>query len=196
MRAAGPTPTLGLPLIQIAIAGGQQAEVERDLLARTVTIIEIEIAVKSAIANPRGYLPLPPVKRTTRVAVKMRIGKCSSNSIERAEELRLSYQSYWREQRSGNPRAVAAEKRLRLALLALADEATEAVSDDHLPWGRKMWIELRTRVQTLPVIHDFPDVDTDLLLGGICALANECKVWFSEDFDMKSAQSQLEEPHT
>lgn len=194
MRAAGPTPTLALqPLLQV-LDGGVPAAADRDWLARTVSVVDIDVAVRSVIANPRGYLPLPRLSRTTRVAIKMQVGNCSSNSIERAEELRLSYQNYWRERKSGNPRATAAERRLRLTLLGIADQATDAVADDHVPWGRKLWTELQARLDVLPAVAGSPDLDTDLLLGGICALANECKIWFSEDFDVDAFRRQQEEP--
>lgn len=114
-----------------------------------MSVVDIDVAVRSVIANPRGYLPLPRLSRTTRVAIKMQVGNCSSNSIERAEELRLSYQNYWRERKSGNPRATAAERRLRLTLLGIADQATDAVADDHVPWGRKLWTELQARLDVL-----------------------------------------------
>ena len=57
----------------------------------------------TALANRRGYLPVPPVPRVTRIGAKMERGLCADTSIERAELLRTDYQQYWRDRGSGDP---------------------------------------------------------------------------------------------
>jgi len=97
MRAAGPIPAGALPAVLAYRPGALlpgTAEIERELGARIVTLTDIDIAIRIAIANPGGYLPLARVSLTSRVAIKMAAGHCADNSIERAEQLRLDYQKY------------------------------------------------------------------------------------------------------
>jgi hypothetical protein len=58
----------------------------------------------------------------------MAAGCCTDNSIERAEQLRLDYQRYWRARVSGDPGARTSQHRLRRELLRISDQATAAVS--------------------------------------------------------------------
>jgi hypothetical protein len=129
MRAAGPKPRGALPYVQ---AGQPRltaaALAERELAARTVTIADIDLTVRKAIANRAGYVPLIPAPRVTRLGIKMEEGLCTDNSIERAEQLRSDYQSYWRDRGSGDPLARPAQRRLRRALLRISDDATTAIT--------------------------------------------------------------------
>jgi hypothetical protein len=187
MRAAGPTPRGALPTV-LAYQPGvlpPTAADERNLAARIITMADIDLAVRTAIAYPRGYLPLPTAPRVSRIGVKMTAGRCTDNSIERAEHLRLDYQRYWRGRTSGDPEARASQECLRRALLRISDEATTAVSAGaRTPWGADLWQELRARVEAMPTRAWPDDLDADLRLGGICDLIGRCRVWFSDRFDV------------
>ena len=81
----------------------------------------------------------------------MAAGCCTDNSIERAEQLRLDYQRYWRGRVSGDPAARAVQERLRRALLRISDQATAAViSPTGAAWGADLWRELQARVEAMP----------------------------------------------
>jgi hypothetical protein len=164
---------------------------ERARAARIVTVADIDVAVRAALAHPRGFLPLPPAPRVTRLAVKMAAGCCTDNSIERAEQLRLDYQRYWRTRVSGDPTARTSQQRLRRDLLRVSDQATAALSPAaSAAWGADLWRELQVRVETMP--GGWPeDLDPALRLGGICELGNRCRVWFSARFDVDAAIAQL-----
>jgi hypothetical protein len=161
---------------------------ERGLAARIVTVTDIDVAVRAALAHPRGYLPLPPAPRVTRLAVKMAAGCCTDNSIERAEQLRLDSQRYWRSRVSGDPTARTSQERLRRELLRISDQVTAAVSSmPGAAWGADLWRELQARVEAMPGGGWPEDLDLGLRLGGICDLGNRCQVWFSDRFDIDAA---------
>lgn len=194
MRAAGPTPRGALPAILAYQPGTLPPGTvgERGLAARIVTVTDIDVAVRAALAHPRGYLPLPPAPRVTRLAVKMAAGCCTDNSIERAEQLRLDYQRYWRGRVSGDPTARTSQERLRRELLRISDQATAAVSPmPDAAWGADLWRELQVRVEAMPGGGWPEDLDLGLRLGGICDLGNRCQVWFSDRFDIDAAIARL-----
>jgi hypothetical protein len=183
MRAKGPAPNAALPAV-MAHRPGEPAptyeDVERELVARIVTLSDIDIAIKTALAMPAGYEPVPRVPLTTRLAVKMNTGGCSDNAVERAEHLRIEYQEYWRDRISGDASARAEQARFERRLLRINDEATDPI----VPPGGVLWRRLQDRVDELPD-HSLPaGMDADLALGGLCALANRCKVWFGQRFDV------------
>jgi hypothetical protein len=120
------------------------------------------------------------------MAIKMATGQCADNSIERAEHLRLDYRRYWRTRGNGDPTAAAEQERLLRVLLRISDQATTATASRSIAWGPQLWDEIQTRIDAMPTAQ-WPDgMDTELLLGGICELANRCQVWFSDRFDIEA----------
>jgi hypothetical protein len=146
--------------------------------------------LRTAIANPGGYRPLPRLIRTSRMAVKMVTGGCSDNTVERAEQLRLDYQDHWRSRAGYDPTTRAAQARLDRLLLRINDEATTAAATPSTMWGAALWRELQLRVDAGPTAAD-RDLDPDLLLGGVCELASRCQVWFSDRFDVDAEIARL-----
>jgi hypothetical protein len=122
----------------------------------------------------------------------MAAGSCSDNSIERAEQLRLDYQRYWRGRVSGDPTARISQERLRRELLRISDQATAAVvPTPDAAWGAALWQELQARVEAISGGAWPDDLDPGLRLGGICDLGNRCQVWFSDRFDVGAAIARL-----
>jgi hypothetical protein len=197
MRAAGPRPEGALPPVLTYRPGTQlpgPGEMERGLAARIVALADLDVALRTALAHPGGYIPLAPFPHTSRMAIKMVTGQCIDNSIERAEHLRLDYRRYWRDRTSGDITARATQDRLRRALLKVSDHATASVTSevaDGDGWGPRLWDELQTRVNTIPAGDRPSDMDAELLLGGICELCNLCRVWFSNRFDVVAELNRL-----
>jgi hypothetical protein len=193
MRAAGPVETGGLPSVlpRAGIGSAVGDDAHRDIQRRTVTVDDINTAINVAVSNPGGYLPLSRAARTSRVAVKMEAGKCHDNSIERAEQLRADFQTYWRERMSGDPLCRPAEQSLQRLLLRISDETTDEVQSDDETWGRKFWTGVQVRLRQVPAIEIPAGMDSDLLLGGVSDLANRCQVWFSPRFDVESVIDEL-----
>lgn len=191
MRAAGPTPTGGLPAVLSFPLGSPvptPADHEAGLTSQIVTIADIDLAIRTAIANPTGFAPLPRLVRTTRLAIKMEVGGCSDNTVERAEQLRSDYVDYWRDLLAADPTARSRQQRLHRVLLGVSDAATERAKRKDASWGADLWRQLEAELDdqqdALPV-----DMDVDLALGGLCELSNRCKVWFSDSFDMAQEQA-------
>lgn len=187
MRGAGPTRRGGLPVVPASQPGALSEAVlnDRAVSRRIVTLGDIDTAVRTALANRRGYLPVPPIPRVTRIGAKMERGLCADTSIERAELLRRDYQQYWRDMGSGDPRAALDQVRVRRAIHRVCDEATDAISRLRgEAWGAELWRELQARVDALPAEEWPSGLDADLRLGGACELVAQCMVWFSERFDV------------
>ena len=190
MRAKGPIPTAALPAVMAyrpGSGGPTISDLEGQLASRIVTMEDIDIAIRSALTMPSGYEPLPQVRLTTRLAVKMSTGGCSDNAVERAEHLRLEYADYWRERTSGDALARVEQKRFERRLLRINDEATDSVS----PPGAILWRRLQKLVDELPDTSLPVGMDADLALGGLCDLANRCTVWFGQRFDIEAEIARL-----
>lgn len=177
MRAAGELPRGLLPTL-----GMQGAD---PLARRAVTVADAHVAVMAALMTPGGFTRLPTIKVTNKLAVKMATGHCAATSIERAETLRRMF-STWRREHRSLPGGREAEVRLNLLLMRVADEATASVRGPNYPWGPSLWKELAGRLERESGSGPALALDTDLLLGGIADLANNCKVWFSEPFDAQA----------
>ncbi|MGW2065766.1 hypothetical protein ACWCO9_34995 [Streptomyces sp. NPDC001937] len=189
MRKAGPIPTGKLPAVlayRVGATSPNTAQLERNHLNRIVTLDDIDMAVRTAISQPHGYRPLPRVQRTTKLAVKMSAGQCPDNSIERAEHLAQEYRDFWREERSGNPTARVAHARLDRYLLRISDEATQSTLAE-VPRGPAFWQAVQQLLAASPPADVPSGMDPELLLGGICDLTSQCKVWFSDRFDVDRA---------
>lgn len=184
MRAAGPSRRGQLP----SLAGKAEDELER----RAVTVADVHVAIRTALAQPGGFAPLPRLTVTNKMAVKMADGRCSATSIERAEELRRLFTS-WRRRRRSEPGGREAELELDLLLRKVADRATTEVRTDDQPWGARLWAEIENRLETETGQGAARGLDSDMLLGGISDLTNGCKIWYSEPFDAKGRLAELRE---
>lgn len=177
MRAAGPVHRGLLP----TLAPGGRDDLER----RTITVADVDVAVGAAIATPAGFAPLPKLVITNTMAVKMSEGRCAATSIDRAEMLRKRFATYRRGQRS-RPGGREAEYVLEMLLRRVADHATAATRTPGVAWGAAMWTELEERLASAAGAGAAVGLDTDMLIGGVAELANNCKVWFSESFDARA----------
>lgn len=185
MRAAGPARR---GLLHTLEPGGPD-ELER----RTVTVADAHVAILEAATTPGGYAPLPKLIITNKMAVKMHAGNCSATSIDRAETLRRRFSAFRRGQRS-RPGGREAELDLDRALQRVADQATSATRrTTGEPWGAQLWTELEGRLEAETGVGIAEGMDTDMQLGGIADLANNCKVWFSESFDASARVRELRE---
>lgn len=196
MRGRGPVPGGGLPavLAHVPPANGEiVTDIDRYLASRAVTLGDIDVAVRTVVAHPAAFTPLRPLVRRTRIAIKMRRGGCGDNTIERAEQLRLDFQRYWRDRTSIDSTSRAQQDRLRRVLLRISDRATTEVARPGSAWGVDMWRRLEADVDAMPASAKPRDMDPDLVLGGLCDLANRCQVWFSESFDVAAEIARLEE---
>lgn len=190
MRAKGPIPTAALPAVMAyRLGAGPQTytDIEQELLGRIVTMTDIDIAIRTALAMPAGYEPVQRVPLTTRLAVKMNTGGCSDNAVERAEHLRMEYPDYWRERINGDALARVEQNRFERRLLRINDE----VNDSSSVAGGVLWRRLQQRMDELPGDSLPAGMDADLALGGLCEWANRCKVWFGQRFDVDAVIARL-----
>ncbi|MBO1267806.1 hypothetical protein J1902_07385 [Arthrobacter sp. PO-11] len=187
MRARGDTIQGGLPTIgRNGLTQGAVESVE----SRTVSLGDIEVAIATAVRHPNAYIPVAIPSRPTKLSAKMAQGRCSHTSIERAEQLRLDYSDYRRELRNAVPGSVGEIKKIERVLHRIADEETQRVRNPSGSWGAELWSALSHRLKNQNELTNF-DLDEDLSLGGVCYLSSQCKVWFSEGFDVKGFISDM-----
>lgn len=184
MRAAGPTPHGGLPMV-LGVALGDAL-----YASRTLTLADVDVAVRVALRNIAGYVRLPRLLRVTRLAVKMAHGGCSDNTIERVDSLRLQHRGYWRGL-AGTPAIQDRRRRLSNLLLKVVAEVTEEVRTQDVDWGVPLLVKIENRLQAIAEGPEAAGLDAHLLLGGIADLSNNCKVWFSDRFDVEAEISRL-----
>jgi hypothetical protein len=177
MRAAGPAQRGLLP----TLAPGGPDELER----RTITVADAHVAIAAAMLTPGGFAPLPKLVIVNKMAVKMNEGRCAATSIDRAESLRKRFTTFRRAQRS-KPGGREAEVDVQLLLKRVADRATGATRTATEPWGAALWTELEDRLAIEAGLGPAEGLDTDMLIGGVADLTNNCRVWFSEPFDAQT----------
>lgn len=183
MRAAGPRSGGALPTV-LGLAHDDA------LASRTLTLADVDFAVRFALSQPRGYSPLPRTVKANLMAVKMARGDCSDNAIERADSLRRQYRQYWRA-RNGSPSVRDQRLSMDNTLRRVIDEATDAVRTDEEAWGSALWRELAHRLAILEGSAESQGLNADLLLGGVSELANLCRAWYSDRFDAERDRALL-----
>lgn len=185
MRARGPVPLGGLPRVGV----GQPAQTTNEpaLETRTITVADILVAVRTAIANPGAYMPLARPARVTTLSVKMAHGGCSENSITRAERLRIDYSQYRRTRESSVPGSRAERAGIERALLRIVDQETTNARTPTGRWGTTLWSSLSDRLDGQVLTPIDSGLDGELALGGVCDLSARCQVWFSAGFDVAAA---------
>jgi hypothetical protein len=184
MRAAGPVSGGGLPTV-LAVSSNHDPHA-----ARSLTLADVDVAVRVALANVTGYRRLPRLVRVNRLAIKLSEGGCSDNTIERIDSLRLQSRGYWRDS-AGTPAIRDRRRRLNNELLKVVADVTEVVRSADSDWGLPLLIGVESRLQ---LIADGPiaaGLDADLLLGVVGDLSNGCKVWFSDRFDVDAELTRL-----
>lgn len=200
MRAHGPVPDGALPLVLVTSSNSGGAttafEVQRALLPRTVDVHDIAIAIRTALSNPLGYMPLAAPAQLSRLSVKMAWGGCADTSISRAERLRSDFKRYWRDRGDSVPGSTAERYSLESTLLRVADEATFEVRTAVGTWGGPFWRALADHLGRLRGADPIDGLDNELALGGICDLAARCEVWFSPRFDVKAEIARLRAERT
>ena len=195
MRAQGPVPDGALPLVLVTAptsgAATSADELRRVLQARTIDVNDIAVAIRTALANPLGYMPLAAPTQLSKLSVKMARGGCADTSIARAERLRSDYKRYWRARGDSVPGVPAERYAMERTFLRVADEATSEVRTATGTWGSPFWTALASRLVGLHESASIGGLDDELALGGICDLAAKCEIWFSPHFDVKAEIERL-----
>jgi hypothetical protein len=171
------------------LPGGAAAAIRR-LTARTFTGEELLAIVEVCAAL--GLESVQAVDRmpATILAAKLVNGGCSPTTVRAAER----QAELWREfevrlATDDSPGASSDLVNIRDWALLKASHAHEAAQSAEVP-GRAMWQSLAGFVaDPIPVTN--VALTSDLLVGAVCALASECKVWFSDEFDMNAALAAL-----
>jgi hypothetical protein len=196
MRAQGMVASGALPIVLTTLTATGNAtpmsiEEQRDLASRVVTVHDIAVAIRVALAHPLGYVPITPPARLTKLSVKMARGGCADTSIERAEQLRIAYRDYWRTRRDNMPGSSAAQPGVERALMRVADDATTASRTATGSWGMLFWNALTEHLASISDSERPDGLDDELARGGICELAARCQVWFSAQFDVSAEIARL-----
>jgi hypothetical protein len=128
--------------------------------------------------------PAPPPSRLQR---KLLAGGLGPTTIASAVQLRTRWYAFESARRANVPGGDPAFEALRLCVAQLAS-ASESRVGSSAPYGKAMHLDLIETVTTdrLPAGVPFA-LDDQLLQGLVFQLTDECKVWFSEAFELGKA---------
>ena len=70
-------------------------------------------------------------------------------------------------------------------------DATEAVRAEDTNWGVLLLVEVERRLRAIAEGPEAEGLDVHMLVGGIGDLSNNCKVWFSDRFDVAAEIARL-----
>lgn len=183
MRAAGPARGGALPTVN-------GVEHDDPLAPRTLSLADVDAAVRLVLASAADFVPLPRVILANRMSVKMTEGGCSDNAVERADRLRLQYRQYWRVRQS-SPSTTDQRRQLDNMLLRILDDATDGTRVAGAQWGAELWREIDDRLQRIEGTPEAQGLSADLMLGGVSELANRCWAWFTDRFDADGRLAEL-----
>lgn len=185
MQSHGQTFDGDLPaVLQRHRTGGADQDMPRQVASRLVRLEDIQIAIDTALAIPAAYRTVPSIPAISRVELKMTDGGCPPNAVGRATPLRVDYEDHWREQESSDPGARIARRKLEGVLRRLSDHTMGDLEVS----GTEFWRALEVEVTELEGSGGLPPgVDSEIALGGICYLSNQCQVWFGPRFDIEAA---------
>ncbi|MFT3942225.1 MAG: hypothetical protein QM705_00170 [Ancrocorticia sp.] len=189
MRASGETSYGSLPSVEHLTNG--RSQIERTLEPRTMNLTDLGVVVTTAVSHPNAYMPITAPRRTTKLSIKMAFGGCASTSIERAELLRLKYSAHRRERLNRAPGSIGEVSKMESSLHRIADEETTAVRTPAGTWGSQLWSNLSSRLESNGVEEATTAINGEIALGGVCHLSSQCKVWFSDYFDVNAALDAL-----
>lgn len=129
----------------------------------------------------------PPPPLPSRLQRKLLDGKLGPTAIASAVQLRAQWYAFESTRRANVPGGDPAFEALRLRVAQLASASESRVSCT-APYGKAMHLDLIETVTTdhLPAGVPFA-LDDQLLQGLVFQLTDECKVWFSETFDLGKA---------
>ncbi|QCH23337.1 hypothetical protein [Mycobacteroides salmoniphilum] len=163
---------------------------ELKISERTITcadIIDVLKVVQQIEISPLDrHLPLAP----TRLALKLYNSGCRNTTIHAAE----AAARLWREYESDVALSTVGlsanlEKvKTRALIVASGIQESTALEAKGTDYGPQMWAALRTSLSTIEIADPLLTLDEDLALGLICDLASQCRIWFSDAFDLGAAR--------
>jgi hypothetical protein len=164
------------------------SQADRRIRRRTITR-EAVLDVLQQQARPEASLvpsgpdatPAPPPSRLQR---KLDAGGLGPTVIETAVQLRGSWYAFESARRASVPGGDPAFEELRLRVQELAG-LSESRMDRSAPYGPAMHLDLRQTVTAQHLAGNLPfALDDQLLQGLVFQLTDECKVWFSDAFEL------------
>lgn len=139
--------------------------------------------------TPRGVQltpenPSTPPPSPSRLQQKLAQGGLGPTSIDTAVRLRASWYAIESANRASVPGGDPALEDLRLRVQELV-AACEARADRSNSYGEAMYLDMRESVTTSALDNSVPfALDDKLLQGLVFQLTDECRVWWSEVFEL------------
>jgi len=193
MRDKGLGELGGLQMVADRFQPGGAEALIRQLASRTFTGEELLEIVQVCAALNLEPSTTTDRMATTKLAAKLINGGCSPTTVRAAERHAELFREFEvKLVADDTPGAYSDLANIRDWALLRAGYAHDAALTADVP-GRAMW-------KSLPDMIDVPaelttlSVTKEILIGAVCALASECKVWFSEEFDMDAALTALPAP--
>jgi hypothetical protein len=164
---------------------------DRRIKRRTITREDMFDALHPLTQPEPSLVPVnrhaPPPPPPSRLQRKLLAGELGPTMIASAVQLRAQWYAFESTRRANVPGGDPAFEALRLRVAQLASASESRVSSS-APYGKTMHLDLIETVTTdrLPAGVPFA-LDDQLLQGLVFQLTDECKVWFSEAFELGEA---------
>jgi Cap4 dsDNA endonuclease len=169
----------------------EATQADRRIRRRTITRHAILDTLQQQ-ARPEASLVPPgqdatPAPSPSRLQRKLDAGGLGPTVVNAAIQLRASWYAFESARRASVPGGDPAFEELRLRVQELAG-LSESRMDRSAPYGAALHLDLRETVTPahLPTKVPFA-LDDQLLQGLVFQLTDECKVWFSEVFELGEA---------
>ncbi|MFK3677978.1 hypothetical protein ACI2IP_09605 [Microbacterium sp. NPDC090218] len=164
---------------EVALATALQSRVFTSENLREVVDLCVTLDLESTTFE---NLPAPTVLST-----KVINGGLTMTTAQWAEDLAQAWRLFEASAEEGGPGAYTQISSLRAWVQGQTSEASEEATAAGVVDGRIMWARLRQLLKEIPEELSSPLATEQILLGAACALASECKVWFSPLFPIEEA---------
>ncbi|MEV8168852.1 hypothetical protein AB0O70_13070 [Microbacterium paraoxydans] len=190
MRARGPLEHGGIQhVVNLYRSEDAVVALESTLQSRIFTSEDLREVVDLCVTLGLEPTTVDDLPAPTVLSMKVINGGLTMTTAHWAEQLAQSWRLFEEAAEAGGPGAYAQMSSLRVWVQGRASEASEEATLAGLVDGRIMWTRLRHHLKNVPDEIASPLITEEILLGGACVLASECKVWFSSAFVIEEAMS-------
>jgi hypothetical protein len=191
MRGRGSTDLGGLSnaLIHVHnLTAAQAAKIH--LEARRVSAADLLEVVAICQELSLGVVPPHRELAPTVLGIKLINAGLTATTVHMAEDAALLWRKYESESDRdafGEMSAVANAKHAIHEIASAVHE--ELVSSGITSYGTTMWLRLMNTFSPESLSSTPSGLSKSLMIGALCDLASQCKVWFSPEFDLAMAKS-------
>ncbi len=195
MRGEGASPSGGIgSVLQALNRASTPQRVGKTLEKRTLKITDVLEVVKLCADLELASVSPPEALAPTTLTLKLVNSGCKATTAHAAEAAAtrwLAHENDLREVPFGEAEIAAARAWANLRASAIHESVAASQSE---PYGPAMWLALMDELRVTNFPTPSAGMSDELLLGAACQLASECRVWFSDEFNLEDARRAFPKP--